>query len=62
MLDGLPERPYQVNLGDALHIDAEGSVTYVSPVQLQADRGAPSDQEQPMSKATAEGLAEEING
>jgi hypothetical protein len=37
-LDGLPEEPYKVELGDALYVDAEGAVTYASPVRLHARR------------------------
>ncbi|MDQ3631351.1 MAG: hypothetical protein M3417_08830 [Actinomycetota bacterium] len=35
VLDGLPEQPYRVELGDALYVDADGAVTYASPVRLQ---------------------------
>lgn len=37
-LDGLPEQPYRVELGDTLYVDAEGGVTYASPVRLHASR------------------------
>jgi hypothetical protein len=37
-LDGLPEQPYSVELGDALHVDADGAVTHASPVRLHARR------------------------
>ncbi len=37
-LDAVPEQPYQVVLGDALYVDAEGAVTYSSPVSLHATR------------------------
>lgn len=39
-LDGLPEQPYGVELGDALHVDVDGPVTYASPVRLSARRDA----------------------
>jgi hypothetical protein len=35
VLDGLPEQPYRVELGDALYVDADGAVTYASPVRLR---------------------------
>ena len=34
VLDGLPEQPYRINFGDALNVDADGAVTYSSPVTL----------------------------
>jgi hypothetical protein len=34
VLDGLPEQPYRINFGDALNVDADGAVTYSSPVSL----------------------------
>jgi hypothetical protein len=37
---GTSEEAYDVALGDALHIDAEGPLTYVSPVRISADRAA----------------------
>lgn len=36
-LDGLPEQPYHVELGDALYVDADGAVTYASPVRLRRE-------------------------
>lgn len=35
VLDGLPEQPYRVEMGDALYVDAGGAVTYAAPVRLQ---------------------------
>jgi len=40
VLDGLPEQPYHVELGDALYVDAAGAVTYASPVRLRRDHAA----------------------
>jgi hypothetical protein len=59
VLDGLPEQPYSVELGDSLYVDAEGGVTYASPVRLHASRGtsakestAPTDIPSEMSTET----------
>jgi hypothetical protein len=59
-LDGLPEQPYEVELGDALHVDADGAVTYASPVRLHAKRDAPA-RVSPTSVG-AETPAESIDG
>lgn len=45
VLDGLPEQPYSVELGDALYVDAGGAVTYVSPVRLTARREVPDEKD-----------------
>jgi hypothetical protein len=34
------EQPYTVTLGDALHVDPDGPLTYISPVHIAADRSA----------------------
>lgn len=60
-LDGLPEQPYRVGLGDALHVDADGGVTYASPVQLDADRGATNNRPPTSHPLPAEGLVEDLN-
>lgn len=41
-LDGMPEQPYQVEFGDALYVDADGALTYASPVTLRAIRETPA--------------------
>jgi len=55
-LDGLPEQPYRVELGDALYVDADGLVTYASPVRLER-RGSSNENTSPvrasMSSASA---------
>ena len=59
-LDGLPEQPYRVELGDALLVDADGAVTYVSPVTL-ARTGrlpAPAAVEQAAGTPVAEAVNE----
>lgn len=38
VLDGLPEQPYRVELGDALYVDVDGALTYASPVRLHTRR------------------------
>jgi hypothetical protein len=44
VLDGLPEQPLRVRLGDPLLVDPEGALTYASPVHVRAERAAvPTD-------------------
>ncbi|MGH2712557.1 MAG: hypothetical protein ACRDM7_01480 [Thermoleophilaceae bacterium] len=38
VLDGLPEQPFHIRLGEALLVDAEAALTYTSPVHLGAER------------------------
>lgn len=42
-LDGLPEQPYRIEFGDAVYVDADGAVTYVSPVRMQRRESKPQE-------------------
>jgi hypothetical protein len=55
-LDGLPEQPFHVRLGDALLVDAEGALTYASPVHLSVERQLPP-QTGESTRETAEGVS-----
>lgn len=48
VLDGSPEHPYDVKLSDALLVDAEGPLTYISPAKLAVRRARPA----PVSETT----------
>jgi hypothetical protein len=43
MLDAAEAQPYRVKFSDALHVDAEAPLSYVSPATLRAERAAAVD-------------------
>jgi hypothetical protein len=43
LLDAAEDQPYGVRFSDALHVDAEAPLTYVSPATLHAERAAAND-------------------
>lgn len=53
VLDGLPEQPYRIEMGDALYVDAGGALTYASPVRLER-REARSDPGSTQSRRSEE--------
>ncbi len=54
VLDGLPEQPFHVRLGEALLVDVEGVLTYASPVYLSVDRQPAAEALIPEAQAPAE--------
>jgi len=56
VLDGLPEQPYRVELGDALYVDAAGAVSYASPVRLCRQEAA--DERGPAQGRPSESVTE----
>jgi hypothetical protein len=58
VLDGLPEQPYRVELGDALYVDAAGALTYASPVRLCRQEAA--DERGPAQGRPSESVTEAV--
>jgi hypothetical protein len=59
VLDGLPEQPYRVEMGDALYVDAGSAVTYASPARLERReaRNDPGSTQSQRSEETNEVVA-----